>query len=122
MFIIFPFLLLIHVTVSCVSQLILCCHRFCKKSLAVIVTGEIKPSGSKIPEVHLRISRLLAIIAAYGLGEVIFVSESVSHHKPRTLTGLVSSTSVHYHPVRKESLTALIRIVYDCSCKQSPDV
>ena len=35
------------------------------------------------------------------------------------------STSVHYiphHPVRKESLTTPIRIVYDCSCKQSPDL
>ena len=35
-----------------------------------------------------------------------------------------TSTSVHYiphHPVRKESLTTPIRIVYDCSCKQSPD-
>ena len=35
-----------------------------------------------------------------------------------------ASTSVHYiphHPVRKESLTTPIRIVYDCSCKQSPD-
>ena len=36
-----------------------------------------------------------------------------------------ASTSVHYiphHPVRKESLTTPIRIVYDCSCKQSPDL
>ena len=35
-----------------------------------------------------------------------------------------TSTSVHYiphHPVKKESLTTPIRIVYDCSCKQSPD-
>ena len=35
------------------------------------------------------------------------------------------STLVHYiphHPVRKESLTTPIRIVYDCSCKQSPDL
>jgi len=34
------------------------------------------------------------------------------------------STSFHYilhHPVRKESLTTSICIVYDCSCKQSPD-
>ena len=36
-----------------------------------------------------------------------------------------TSTSVHYiphHPVRKESLTTPLRIVYDCSCKQSPDL
>jgi len=36
-----------------------------------------------------------------------------------------TSTSVHYiphHPVRKESLTTPIRIIYDCSCKQSPDL
>ena len=34
-------------------------------------------------------------------------------------------TNVHYiphHPVRKESATTPIRIVYDCSCKQSPTV
>ena len=34
----------------------------------------------------------------------------------------VSSHNVHYiphHPVRKESTTTSIRIVYDCSCKQS---
>ena len=32
--------------------------------------------------------------------------------------------AVHYiphHPVKKESTTTPIRIVYDCSCKQSPD-
>lgn len=35
-----------------------------------------------------------------------------------------TSTSVHYvphHPVRKESLTTPIHIIYDCSCKQAPD-
>jgi len=35
-----------------------------------------------------------------------------------------SLTNVHYiphHPVRKESATTPIRIVYDCSCKQSPN-
>ena len=35
-----------------------------------------------------------------------------------------TSTSVRYiphYPVRKESLTTLTCIVYDCSCKQSPD-
>ena len=35
------------------------------------------------------------------------------------------STSTHYiphHPVRKESLTTPIRIVYNCSCKQFPDL
>ena len=31
-------------------------------------------------------------------------------------------TLYYYHPVRKESLTTPIRIVYDCSCKQSPDL
>ena len=35
-----------------------------------------------------------------------------------------SSSIVHYiphHPIMKESSTTPIRIVYDCSCKQSPD-
>ena len=35
-----------------------------------------------------------------------------------------SQTNVHYsphHPMRKKSATTSIRIVYDCSCKQSPD-
>ena len=36
-----------------------------------------------------------------------------------------SKTNIHYiphHPMRKESTTTPIRIVYNCSCKQSPTV
>ena len=43
--------------------------------------------------------------------------ERVSNH--------TSTTSVHYiphHPVRKDSLTTPLRIVYDCSCKQSSNL
>ena len=59
-----------------------------------MVTGEIRPSGSKTMEVHFRILRFVANIeniAASYLGEANIVSEWVSHHKPKTLTGLVSS-------------------------------
>lgn len=43
-----------------------------------MVTGEIRPSGSKIIKVHFKISRFVANmvdIAASGLGEANIVSE-----------------------------------------------
>ena len=69
---------LLKCSLSCESQFRFCCHRFCKKSLAVMVTGEIRPRGSKILEVHFKISRFVASmvdIVASGLGEANIMSE-----------------------------------------------
>ena len=62
-----------------------------------MVTGVIRPSGSNMLEVHLKISRFVAVrlnIILSGLGEALIVSELLSHHKPSTLTGFVVSATL----------------------------
>lgn len=52
------------------------------------------------------------------------ISEQVSRGFIEKVETTSSTTCVHYiphHPVRKESSTTPIRIVYDCSCRQSQD-
>ena len=89
---------LLRSLLSGVSHCRFCCHSCCKNSLALMVTGEIRPSGSKILDAHLRISRFVANIVSIvvsGLDEAHIASEWVSHHRPRTLTGLLSSITCY---------------------------
>ena len=68
-------------------------------SFALIVTAKIRPSGSHMLEVYLRISHFVASmvnIVVSGLGEACVVSAQVSYHRPRTLTGLVSLVGKSY--------------------------
>ena len=67
----------------------------------------------------LRLAKTPELLKMYG--------EIIKEQEKRGFIEKVNTTSsqanVHYiphHPVRKESATTPIRIVYDCSCKQSP--
>ena len=55
---------------SSVSQPTCCYHSCCMRIFAGIVTGDMNPSGSKMLEDHLRISRLVVTdeIAGFALG------------------------------------------------------
>ena len=43
------------------------CHSCCKNNLAEMVTGDIRPSGSKILELHLKISRLVTVVVRVAI-------------------------------------------------------
>ena len=81
------------------------------------------PSNYRVCE---RRTRSLARRLAHTPDILQTYSEIISEQKSRGFIEQVqttsSTTSVHYiphHPVRKESSTTPIRIVYDCSCRQS---
>ena len=68
----------------------------------------------------LRLAKTPGLLKMYG--EIIKEQEKRGYIEKVNTTS--SQANVHYiphHPVRKESATTPIRIVYDCSCKQSSD-
>jgi len=76
-----------------------------------------------------RRTRSLALRLAKTPGMLKMYGGIIAEQERRGFIERVNPTSshinVHYiphHPVKKESATTPIRIVYDCSCKQSPNV
>ena len=73
------------------------CHNDCIKVLALMVTGDNNPSGSKILHDSLKTSLFVTSEVMLGIGDLDMrdsVSVCVSHCRPRTLTGLLASTTL----------------------------
>ena len=69
-----------------------------------------------------RLAKEPAMLKTYG--EIIAEQERRGFIEKVPDTDLDSDEQIHYiphHPVKKESSTTPIRIVYDCSCRQTPE-
>ena len=79
------------------QSMVRCCHNDCMNVLALMVTGDSNPRRSKTLEDSLKTSLSVTSEVTLGIGDLDIresLSIYVTHCSPRTLTGLLESTTL----------------------------